>query len=189
MNEPIVRIASAEDTEALLEIYAPYVRGTAITFEYEVPSAEEFRGRILGTLEKYPWLCLALGLEILGYAYAAPFRSRRAYQWTAETSIYLAPGAEKKGSGRLLYERLEEICRAMGLVSLYACITSPQEEDPYVTDNSVRFHEHMGYRMLARFPGCGRKFGRWYDTVYMEKPLCDRRESQAEPIWFPKLEL
>ena len=189
MTGPLLRCARGEDAEALLAVYAHYVRDTAITFEYEVPTAEEFRRRILTTLEKYPWLCLESEGKLLGYAYAAPFRSRRAYQWTAETSIYLAPGEERRGCGRLLYDRLEAVCRAMGLASLYACITAPRGEDPYVTDNSIRFHAHMGYRELARFPGCGQKFGRWYDTVYMEKTLNERRENQPEPIWFPSLAL
>ena len=188
MAGPILRGATAADAEALLAIYAPYVRHTAITFEVEVPTAEEFRRRILGTLEKYPYLCLEAEGTAAGYAYASPFRSRKAYQWVAETSVYLAPGARKRGWGRLLCEALEERCRAMGLVSLYACITVPREEgDPYVTGDSAAFHAHLGYRLLGRFPGSGSKFGRWYDTVIMEKPLNPRLPDMPEPTWYPEL--
>ena len=107
MTMPVIRIATAEDAEALLAIYAPYVRDTAITFEYRVPSLEEFRRRIEATLEKYPYLALEDGGEILGYAYAAPFKERAAYDWAVETTIYLRPDARGKGCGRTLYEALE----------------------------------------------------------------------------------
>lgn len=188
MTLPMIRGAAAEDAEALLAIYAPYVRDTAITFEYEVPTVEEFRRRILGTAEKYPYFCLEAEGRIVGYAYASPFRSRKAYQWIAETSVYLAPDARKRGWGKLLCRALEEACRAMGLVSLYACITIPREAgDPYVTFDSALFHAHLGYREIARFPGSGSKFGRWYDTVIMEKELNERRPDMPEPARFPEV--
>ncbi len=187
MSEPALRRASAADAEALLAIYAPYVRHTAITFEYEVPTAEEFRRRILATTEKYPWFCLEAEGKAAGYAYAAPFRSRKAYQWIAETSVYLAPEAQKRGWGRLLCASLEDACRAMGLCSLYACITVPRGEDPFVTMDSAEFHAHLGYREIARFPGSGSKFGRWYDTVIMEKVLNERKSDMPEPTWYPQL--
>ncbi len=186
MSEPRLRSVTAADAEALLAIYAPYVRETAITFEYEVPRLEEFRRRILATTEKYPYFCLEAEGRIVGYAYAAPFRSRKAYQWVAETSVYLAPEVRKKGWGRLLCRALEEACRAMGLCSLYACITVPRGEDPFVTGDSAEFHAHLGYREIARFPGSGSKFGRWYDTVIMEKVLNERRPHMPDPTWFPE---
>ena len=190
MMGPILRCASPEDAEALLSVYAPYVRHTAITFEVEVPTAEEFRRRIRGILEKYPYLCLEAEGRVAGYAYASAFRSRKAYQWVAETSVYLAPEARKRGWGKLLCLGLEEHCRAMGLASLYACISVPREVgDPYVTTDSAEFHAHLGYRLLGRFPGSGSKFGRWYDTVVMEKVLCDRKPNMPEPVWFPKLKI
>ncbi len=188
MAEPKLRSVTEADAEGLLALYAPYVRDTAITFEYEVPSPEEFRRRIRQTLEKYPYFCLEGERGLAGYAYASPFRSRRAYAWIAETSVYLAPWARKRGWGRRLCEALEEACRGMGLVSLYACITLPREEgDPFVTRDSADFHAHLGYRQLARFPGSGSKFGRWYDTVIMEKPLKERMPDMPEPTPFPLL--
>ena len=188
MAEITLRAASEADAEALLAIYGPYVRETAVTFEYETPAPEEFRRRIRQTLEKYPYLCLEREGRPVGYAYASPFRSRKAYQWIAETSVYLAPEGRKRGWGRILCEGLEERCRAMGLVSLYACITVPREGgDPFVTTDSADFHAHLGYREIARFPGSGSKFGRWYDTVIMEKCLGERRPDMPEPVWFPQL--
>ena len=77
----------------------------------------------------------------------------------------------------------------MGLVSLYACITVPREgEEPFVTRDSADFHAHLGYREIARFPGSGSKFGRWYDTVIMEKNLNERGPGMPEPIWYPQLQ-
>ena len=89
MNEIIIRTATPEDAKELLEIYAPYVKNTAITFEYEVPSEDEFKKRIEQVLEKYPYLVAENNGEIVGYAYASSFHSRAAYQWGVETSIYV----------------------------------------------------------------------------------------------------
>ena len=187
MTGPVLRAVTEADAEALLAIYAPYVLDTAITFETEAPGLEEFRERIRRIREKYPYLCLEWEGRVVGYAYASAFRSRKAYQWVAETSVYLAPRARKKGWGRLLCQGLEDACRAMGLASLYACISVPREEgDPFVTTDSADFHAHLGYRLLGRFPGSGSKFGRWYDTVVMEKVLLERTPDMPEPRWRSK---
>src|SRR5699024_443574 len=115
-TEPIrLRTACEEDAEALLDIYAPYVEHTAVSFEYEVPSVEEFRERIRRIRERYPYLLAESGGEILGYAYASPFHERRAYDWAAETSIYLRRDRRRQGLGRRLYEALEEILRMQGI--------------------------------------------------------------------------
>ena len=99
-TEPIrLRTAGEEDAEALLDIYAPYVEHTAVSFEYEVPSVEEFRERIRRIRERYPYLLAESEGEILGYAYASPFHERRAYDWAAETSIYLRRDRRRQGLG------------------------------------------------------------------------------------------
>lgn len=90
MSEPTIRLATPDDAPALLAIYEPYVLKTAITCEYEVPSAEEFAGRIECTLERYPYLVMELDGRPVGYAYVSPLNSREAYDWSVETSIYLA---------------------------------------------------------------------------------------------------
>ena len=96
-KEIVIRVAALDDAEELLEIYAPYVRETAITFEYEVPSPEEFRERIAHTLEKYPYLVAEHDGKIAGYAYVSPFKERAAYAWAVETSIYVDQNCKRMG--------------------------------------------------------------------------------------------
>ena len=169
MNEINVRTASPDDAEAILNIYAHYIENTAITFEYDVPTIEEFRKRIEKTLKKYPYLVLEEDGEIVGYAYAGPLKERAAYDWSVETSIYVRHNAPKCGYGRKLYEALEEALKAMGILNLYACIAHPIVEDEYLTKNSAAFHEHMGYKIVGEFHKCGYKFNRWYNMIWMEK--------------------
>lgn len=167
----IIRPATEADAEELLKIYAPYVTDTAITFEYEVPTLEEFTGRIRHTLQKYPYLVALQGEEIIGYAYAGVFYGRVAYDWSVETSIYIKRGRTHGGVGKLLYQALEDALKAQNIINLYACIAYPEVEDEYLTKNSVSFHEHLGYRMIGTFQKCGYKFGRWYHMVWMEKMI------------------
>ncbi len=170
-----IRTARPSDAEALLAIYKPYVEKTAITFEYDVPTVEEFRARITHTLEAYPYLVAEVQGRPVGYAYASAFHTRAAYDWNVETSIYVEEGNKRNGIGRALYDALETYLRAMGIVTLYACITYPAMPDPYVTTASVDFHAYMGYQMVGNFHQSGYKFNRWYDVVWMEKPLNPRR--------------
>ena len=142
-----IRVAAVEDAEEILAIYRPYVEKTAITFEYAVPCAEEFSERIERTLSKYPYLVAQKDGEILGYAYTGPFVGRAAYGWAAEVSIYLKEDKRKMGIGRKLYQAIEAVSRAQGILNLNACIGYPDEEDEFLTKNSVQFHAHMGYRM------------------------------------------
>ena len=180
-TEPIrLRTACEEDAEALLDIYAPYVEHTAVSFEYEVPSVEEFRERIRRIREQYPYLLAESEGEILGYAYASPFHERRAYDWAAETSIYLRRDRRRQGLGRKLYEALEEILRMQGITDLYACIACPEGEDPYLSRDSILFHQRMGFQTVGRFPSCGYKFHRWYHMVWMLKNIGEHREEQPE---------
>lgn len=164
-----IRTASIHDAEALLNIYRYYVEHTAISFEYEVPSADGFRTRIANTLTKYPYLVALSDGEILGYTYAGPFINRAAYNWSAETTIYIASDKRKQGMGRQLYEALEASLAGMGIRNLYACIGYPEKEDEYLTRNSALFHEHMGFSQAGIFHNCGYKFGRWYHMIWMEK--------------------
>lgn len=182
MNEIIIRMATIEDAKRLLDIYQYYVRETAITFEYDVPSEEEFRGRIEGTLEKYPYLVALDGEEIVGYAYASSFHEREAYKWCAEMSIYLDRDIRGQGVGRLLYEELERRLRNMGILNLNACIAFPDKEDEHLTFGSVRFHEKMGYSMVGEFHKCGFKFGRWYNMVWMEKLIGEHTSSPPDRL-------
>ena len=186
-SEIILRPATPADAPALLAIYAPYVEETAITFEYEVPSVEEFRSRIRRTLEKYPYIVAQRGEAILGYAYTGVFKGRAAYDWAVETTIYLDRTQRRTGLGRRLYQALEDISRAQHICNLYACIGYPEVEDEYLTQNSVRFHDHLGYTLVGRFRKCGYKFGTWYDMVWMEKLLCTHPDRPQPIIPFPAL--
>lgn len=175
MENFVVRSATVKDAEALLNIYAYYVENTAITFEYDVPTLEEFEQRIANTLKKYPYLVIEKEGAILGYAYAGVFKDRAAYDWSAETTIYLKYDAVKCGLGRMLYEALEEEMKTRGFLNLYACIGYPIEEDEYLTKNSAQFHAHLGYQTVGEFHKCGYKFGRWYNMIWMEKLIGEHK--------------
>ena len=166
-----LRVATPEDAAPLAEIYAPYVRETAITFEYAVPSAAEFAGRIAHTLEKFPYLVAENDGEIVGYAYAGAFHPRAAYQWCAEMSVYVKRDVRRMGVGRKLYDAMETILCMQRLTNVEACIAVPSAPDAHLTMDSVRFHEKMGYRMVGAFHQCGYKFDTWYDMVWMEKHI------------------
>ncbi len=182
-----IRPAVLSDVDRLLEIYDPYVRSTAVSFEYEVPTAEEFRKRIENTMKKYPYLVLVEDSRIEGYAYAGVFKGRAAYDWACETSIYLDRVAQKRGLGRMLYEKLESELKKMGILNLYACIAFPETEDEYLTANSEAFHAHLGYRMVGVFKKCAYKFGRWYDMVWMEKTLGEHTDRQLPVRPYPEV--
>ena len=171
----VIRSATVKDAEALLNIYAYYVKNTAITFEYDVPTLEEFQKRITNTLKKYPYLVIEKEGMILGYAYAGVFKDRAAYDWSAETTNYLIYDAVKCGLGRMLYEALETEMKKRGFLNLYACIGYPIEEDEYLTKNSAQFHAHLGYRFVGEFYQCGYKFGRWYNMIWMEKLIGEHK--------------
>ena len=164
-----IRDAKPEDAARLLEIYAWYVAHTAITFECEIPAAEEFKRRVKATLAEYPYLVVEEDGIVQGYTYAGPFVGRAAYRHSAELSIYLDHGAKGKGYGRALYEALEERLKAMGVLNLYACIGDPVVEDEYLTRNSEQFHRRLGFEKVGTFHRCGYKFGRWYNMIWMER--------------------
>ncbi len=168
-KEITIRTASPEDVGGLLEIYAPYVEQTAITFENDVPTVEEFAARMGQVLAKYPYLVAEQEGALLGYAYAGPFKTRAAYDWAVETSIYVRQGRKRMGIGSRLYEALEKALKAQGVLNLNACIAYAVTEDAHLTNDSVRFHERCGYKLTAHFHQCGYKFDRWYDMVWMEK--------------------
>jgi L-amino acid N-acyltransferase YncA len=188
-----IRLATPADAANLLEIYAPYVEKTAITFEYEVPSVEEFAGRIAATLKRFPYLVLTdapnacAGETVLGYAYAGYFNVRAAYDWAVETTIYLREDQRKHGLGRYLYEALEDACGAMGIINLNACIGVPAVDDAHLTHNSEQFHAHLGYREVGTFRQCGYKFGTWYNMVWMEKFIGEHPAVPAPITPFPEL--
>ena len=188
-NEIKIRPATEADAAEILNIYAPYITDTAITFEYDVPTLEEFTGRIRHTLEKYPYLVAVRDSEIIGYAYAGAFYGRAAYDWSAETTIYVKKGCRHSGVGKLLYQALETALKAQNIINLYACIGYPEEDDEYLTKNSKQFHEHLGYRLIGEFRKCGYKFGRWYHMVWMEKMIGEHPENPEAFIPFSEMDV
>ena len=165
-----IKAVLPEDAAQLVEIYAPYVTGTAISFEYDVPTVEEFKRRIENTLKVYPYLkAVDASGEILAYAYAGRFRARKAYDHTAEVSIYVRRDCHKNGIGKALYTELEKRLAEMGTHSLIAVLSATATEDEHLTNDSLRFHEAMGYKKAAHFHEIGFKFGKWYDMVWLEK--------------------
>ena len=187
MSDLSIRIAAVKDAEALLAIYRPYVENTAITFEYEVPSAGEFRGRIENTLKKYPYLVAEQDGRIVGYAYASAFKTRAAYDWSVELSVYVDMNCKRSGIGSALYAKLEEILARQNICNVNACIAYPKVEDETLTMDSILFHEKMGYTQVGMFHDSGYKFKRWYHMIWMEKMIGEHIEEQPSIILFPNL--
>ena len=144
-----------EDAEELLEIYAPYVQNTAISFEYVVPSVEEFKERIRNISVKLPYIKAVCDGVIMGYAYAAPFKTRKAYDWSVETTVYVKQDLRREGVGRRLYMALENSLRQVGVLNMNACIAVPEAEDSHLTKDSQLFHESMGFQLVGTFHKSG----------------------------------
>lgn len=176
-----IRTVTPGDSAQLLDIYAPYVEHTCITFEYEVPSQAEFESRLRHTLEKYPYLAAEEDGVILGYAYASAFKGRAAYDWSVETSVYVRENCVGRGIGKALYSALEEFLRRQHICNLCACIAYPHPA-------SIAFHEYFGYRTVAHFHASGFKKGKWYDMIWMEKELCPHTVPPMPFIPFSMLE-
>lgn len=164
-----IRPATVEDAEKILQIYSYYVTDTAISFEYDVPTVEEFSGRIRNTLQKYPYLVAEEDGKIIGYTYAGVFKARAAYNHCVEITVYVQKDHKKSGIGKKLYAALTEALAKQGIKNIYACVAVCDVEDEYLTNNSLHFHEHMGFKVCGKFHRCGIKFGNEYDMVWLEK--------------------
>lgn len=176
-----VRNAVLEDAGRILEIYSYYVQNTAISFEYETPTLDEWKARMVRTMSRYPYLVIEEDGVIRGYSYAGAFVGRAAYDWSCEMTIYLDHNVQKRGMGRKLYEAMEQALKKMGILNLYACIGYPDRDDEYLTTNSAGFHAHLGYTKVGTFHKCGYKFGRWYHMIWMEKIIGEHGENQPFP--------
>lgn len=177
MNKYTIRTATSADTDTLLEIYAPYVENTAITFEYVVPSHDEFKNRIVQISKKYPYLVAEENHEIVGYAYANSFKPRAAYDWSVEATIYVKINYKGHGIGKALYSALEQALKQQNITNMNACIAVPEVDDEYLTHNSVQFHTHMGFQPVGTFHKCANKFHRWYNMIWMEKIIGEHLEN------------
>lgn len=176
-----IEAVTINDAERLLEIYKPYIEKTAITFEYDVPTLEEFTSRIESISRKYPYLkAVDENGMIIGYAYAATFKARAAYDWSVETTIYVDWNYRGRSVGRSLYEALEKALQSMKILNMNACIAVPVKADQYLSDESMRFHEKMGYSLVGRFHKSGYKFNTWYDMIWMEKMIGEHSFDQPQ---------
>ena len=159
-----IRRAAERDAAALLDIYAPYIRDTVITFEYDVPTAEEFAARIGETAALHPYLVCERDGKPVGYAYAHRIRERAAYDWAAELSIYLAPEAQGQGVGTALYQCLTDLLVLQQMRVLYGCVTLPNGK-------SQKLHEKLGFSLVGVWHGSGWKRNGWHDVGWFEKRI------------------
>jgi phosphinothricin acetyltransferase len=174
LNDKNIRLATVADGEAILAIYAPFIRETVFTFEYEVPSVLEFRDRIADIIKQYPWLVCEINGKIVGYAYASKFSERRAYDWSADASIYIHPDFHRQKIASALYYALFEILKLQGYYNVYVGITSAN----IISD---RFHESFGFKPVGTYRHVGFKLGKWYDVKWAGLTLIEPSGSPQEP--------
>ena len=166
MVEIRIRDAVETDAAAVLAIYAPIVRYTAISFEIEPPTVADMRDRVATTVETYPWLIAESDDRVLGYAYAGQHSQRAAYAWSVDVSVYVDDGARGQGVGGGLYRTLLRLLTAERYVMAFAGIALPN-------DASVGLHESLGFVPVGVFTDVGYKHGRWHDVGWWQRHLCD----------------
>ena len=174
-----MRIATAADAIEIQAIYAPIVRETAISFEEAVPSVTEMADRIRTTLPMFPYFVFEDQGRVLGYAYAGAHRTRAAYRWSADVTVYVHGQAHRRGVGRVLYHLLLETLARQQLHAAFAGITLPNL-------GSVALHEALGFEHLGTYREVGFKHGRWHDVGWWRRGLATGAPA-GEPIPFSQL--
>jgi phosphinothricin acetyltransferase len=177
-----IRMAQPSDAQAILDIYAPYVTDTAITFVSMVPTADEIQYKMLDIEKRYPYLVCTIDNKVVGFAYADRVRPHEAYRWNAELSVYIDPRHQGRGIATALYTALFQILKAQGFCNLYAVITLPNEA-------SIALHKHFGFRELAVHEADGYKLGAWRDVLWMLYRIegAFDPETHGPPVRLPKL--
>ena len=170
----LIRLAGEKDASAVRAIYAPIVRDTAISFEYEPPTVGQMRERISELARRYPFLVCESDGRVLGYAYATAHRKREAYRWAVEVSVFVDQGQRRSGVGRALYTALFRLLRLQGFCQAFAVITIPNPP-------SIAFHESLGFSHVATFRNVGYKLGFWRDTGWWRLELQERPGRPAPP--------
>ncbi len=161
----MIRNIQLTDAQKIIEIYNPYILDTIITFEEKPIDKFEMEQRIRHVQEQgLPWIVLELNDEVVGYAYASAWRTRAAYRYTVESTIYLKQNIKGKGYGRQLYSALLDRLKQNGIHTAIAGISLPNEE-------SVGLHESLGFRKIAEFREVGFKFGKWIDVGFWQLML------------------
>lgn len=157
----MIRPVKIEDAQAIADIYNYYILSSVATFEEIVIDAEEIKKRILAVTQKYPWIVYEVDGEIIGYAYACEWRSRFAYRFAVESTVYLKPETTKKGIGSLLYKELIKLLITTNFHTILGCISLPNKP-------SVVLHEKFGFKKVAHFTEAGLKFNKWVDVGFWE---------------------
>lgn len=170
---PTIRLATERDAAAVRTIYTPFVADSSVSFETEPPTDEEMRRRIAETADELPWLVCESDGEVLGYAYASEHRSRIAYQWSVDVSVYVRERSRRAGVGRGLYESLLAVLSLQGFYNAYAGIALPNSA-------SVGLHETMGFESIGVYRDVGYKHGEWHDVGWWHLPLC-KPSSDPDP--------
>ena len=177
----LIRLANEADAAGVAEFYRPYVEDSRISFEEQAPDAAEMARRLTGDPPGlYPWLVADECGRTLGFASSSPFRTRRAYRWSVETGIYLAPHGSGRGLGNSLLSALTDLLTRQGFVAAIGAIALPN-------DPSVRLHEALGFKPAGTYRGTGFKMGAWIDVGLWQKDLAPRTASPAEPLPFEGL--
>lgn len=161
-----IRAAVEGDAEALRAIYAPYVEGTAVSFETVVPTVDEFAARIRKSVSQWAWLVAEAEGRPAGYAYGSSHRERAAYRWSVETSAYVDRSVQRRGIGRALYLALFDALVARGYCTAFAGMTLPN-------DASAALHRSVGFEPIGVFHRVGYKFGAWHDVAWAQRRLRD----------------
>ncbi len=170
-----IRLICETDTQSVLDIYKYYVDHTIISFEYNAPTHDEYLQRIKTNTEKYPWLVCLHKNNIIGFAYGSTHRYRTAYQWSPESTIYLAPNFHTKGIGRVLYETLFSLLKLQGYYNVFAGVGLPN-------DKSVGFHRALGFEEIGVFKNIGYKLGNWHHTHWFQLTLAEHKRNPVTPI-------
>jgi L-amino acid N-acyltransferase YncA len=170
-----IRLANAGDAGGVLEVYAPVVEDTAISFELVVPSVDEMAARITERWPAHPWLVAEDERGVVGYAYAGRFSGRAAYDWSVEVSVYIAAAARGRRVGRGLYTALLTVLAAQGYRRAMAGATMPNAA-------SVGLHQSMGFTPVGVYQAVGWKHGAWHDVRWWQRSLIDGDEPPTVPI-------
>jgi L-amino acid N-acyltransferase YncA len=166
MTDVVIRGAGPADIPAITRIYAHAVAHGTATFETEPPNEAEMARRLQALLAReFPYLVAEQAGSVVGYAYAGPYRDRRAYDWCVEDTVYVAPESHRLGIGRDLLTRLVTAAEARGFRQMIGVIGDS------ANTASVAVHAAVGFRLIGTFQAIGYKHGRWLDTVLMQRPL------------------
>jgi phosphinothricin acetyltransferase len=178
----VIRLATAHDAAQIQAIYAPNVRDTAISFERVPPTVDDMRQRIVQTVEHFPWLvCDRQGI-IQGYAYASAHRTRAAYQWSVDVSVYVHSQARRTGVGQAVYRSLFALLELQGFYNAYAGITLPNPA-------SVSLHESLGFQPVGVYRQVGYKLGAWHDVGWWQLVLRQHAASPTPPATLQRLRM